>query len=89
MIPITVKDQNQVGDNTVQPNSNKSVKAAGTRLRRRLSKSFHCDSTERGFFCGRVPGLLAGTRGSSHPASCQSPRIQRYRRTTSVLYRAG
>ena len=63
MIPITVKYQNQVGDNTVQPARNKSVNAVGTRLRRRLSKSFHRDSAERGFFWGRVPGLFAGTRG--------------------------
>ena len=50
MIPITDKVQNQGGGKTVQPSSNSSVNAAGTRLRRRLSKIFHRDSTESGFF---------------------------------------
>jgi len=53
-----------------------------TRLRRRLSKSFHCDSADSGFFNRRLPG--PGTRESSHPASCQSPRIQRCRRLMSA-----
>ena len=51
MMPITDKVQNQADGSTVQPSSNSNVKAADTRLRRRLSKIFHCDSTESGFFC--------------------------------------
>ena len=50
MIPITDKVHNQNGDKTVQPSSNSSVNADGTRLRRRLSKIFHRDSPESGFF---------------------------------------
>ncbi len=50
MIPITDKVHNQNGDKTVQPSSNRRVNADGTRLRRRLSKSFHRDSPESGFF---------------------------------------
>ncbi len=50
MIPITAKVQNQADDKTVQPSSNRSVNAAGTRLRRRLSKIFQRDSPESGFF---------------------------------------
>ena len=50
MIPSTDKVQNQADGNTVQPSSNRSVKAAGTRLRRRLSKIFHRESIESGFF---------------------------------------
>ena len=38
----------QAGDKSVQPKSNKSVSASGARLRRRLSKIFHCDSAESG-----------------------------------------
>ena len=34
---------------TVHPSSNKSIKAAGTRLRRRLSKIFQCANQENGF----------------------------------------
>ena len=34
---------------TVQPKSSSRVNAAGTRLRRRLSKSFHSESADRGF----------------------------------------
>ena len=86
-MPITVRVQNHSGDKAVQPSSNSSVKAEGTRLRRRLSKSFHSESAESGFFW-RCP-LEPGTRGSSHGTSCQSPRIQRWRRLTSALYRDG
>jgi hypothetical protein len=50
MMPITDRVQNQADDKTVQPSSNSSVNAAGTRLRRRLSKIFHRDSSESGFF---------------------------------------
>ena len=83
MMAITDKVQNQADGRTVQPRSNRSVKAADTRLRRKLSKIFHRDSPESGFFwrCGPGPG----TPGSSHRAMCQSPRIQRCRRLTSAL----
>ena len=47
MIPITARLQNQGDDRIVQPSNNRSVNAEGTRLRRRLSKSFHWDSSER------------------------------------------
>jgi hypothetical protein len=50
MMLITAKVQNQADDKTVQPRSNRSVKAADTRLRRKLSKIFHRDSPESGFF---------------------------------------
>ena len=66
------------GDSTVQPSSNSAVSAAGTRLRRRLSKIFQRDSADSGLRSRRRSG--PGTWRRSHPASCQSPRIQRCRR---------
>jgi hypothetical protein len=48
MMPITDKVHNQAGDRRVHPNSNSSVSAVGSRLRRRLSMSFHWDSFESG-----------------------------------------
>ena len=71
MIPITARVQNQGGDRTVQPSSNSRVNAAGTRLRRRLSKIFHRDSPESGFF--RRPPPRPGTRGSSHRSNLPIP----------------
>ena len=60
----------------------KAMSAIGTRLRRRLSKIFHHDNAEIGL---RIPRPSAsGTRGSSHGKICQSPRIQRCRRTASI-----
>jgi hypothetical protein len=50
MIPITDKVQNQGEGITVQPKRRRSVNAKGERLRRRLSKIFHRESRERGFF---------------------------------------
>jgi hypothetical protein len=50
MIPITHKVQNQADDKTVQPRSNRIVNAADTRLRRKLSKIFHRERPESGFF---------------------------------------
>ena len=47
----------------------------GTRLRRRLSNIFHQPSFVTVLRTRFFPG--AGTEGSSHPAICQSPRIQR------------
>ena len=50
MIPITDRVQNHAGDKTIHPDSNRRVNAGGTRLRLRLSMSFHNDSPEIGFF---------------------------------------
>ena len=83
MMPITASVQNQGRGNSVQPNSSSSVNPAGTRLRRRLSKIFHCESPESGLRWRPAP--VRGTRVSSHDAICQSPRIQRWRRATSAL----
>ncbi|MEA3220197.1 MAG: hypothetical protein OZX49_01298 [Immundisolibacter sp.] len=72
------------GDPSAQPGNSSSVRAAGTRLRRRLSSSFHCDSADSGLRSRGAPGG-PGTRRRNQPASCQSPRIQRRRRLTSRL----
>ena len=58
-----------------QPSSSMIVSESGTRLRRRLSRSFQRESTVRGLG-SRFP-LKARTRRLSHGRSCQSPRIQR------------
>ena len=90
-MPITAKVQNQGVANTVQPSTNSSVSAAGTRLRRKLSKIFQRDSAESGFCWRRAPppalgsAQLTSTRGSNHWAICQSPRIHLWRRLTSAL----
>ena len=60
---------------TYQPTSVNSTSAAGTRLRRRLSKIFQRDSPESGFRSLRPSA--AGTRGKSQLTICQSPRIHR------------
>ena len=68
---------------TVQPTSSSSSSATGTRLRRRLSKIFHCDSAESGFaHASRAGG--PGPAAAATPAICQSPRIQRCRRAMSA-----
>ena len=77
----TVKVQNQGLARQHQAISNKSVAAAGTKLRRRLSKIFQRESAERGLRSERPAG--PGTRGRSQRRICQSPRIQRRRRLTS------
>ena len=74
-MPSTARVQNPADENTVQPSSRSSVIATGTRLRRRLSNSFQRDSAESGLLRVRPSG--PGAHGSSQPASCQSPRIQR------------
>ena len=79
----TIAVQNHAAASTVQPSSSNAVSVAGTRLRRRLSKSFHCDSSDSGLRSRRPSA--PGTRRRSQPASCQSPRIQRRRRATSAL----
>jgi hypothetical protein len=48
-IPITNKVHNQSGERKVQENTNRSVSAAGTRLRRKLSKIFQRESPDSGF----------------------------------------
>ncbi len=63
------------------PSKSSSI-ATGTRLRRRLSKIFHHDKAEIGFFT-LLPSA-PGTLGNSHRAICQSPRIHRCRRLTSA-----
>ena len=55
-IPTTDSVQNQGDGRTVQPSSSSSVNAGGTRLRRRLSKSFQRDSAESGFFAAPPVG---------------------------------
>ena len=50
MIPITDKTQNPGDGKTVQPSSNSTTNAGGTRLRRRLSKIFHAERALIGFF---------------------------------------
>ena len=47
-IPTTPRSTTTRADSTVHPSSSSNVSAAGTRLRRRLSKIFHCDSSESG-----------------------------------------
>ena len=81
-IAITANVQSHGCGSTVHPNSSTSVNAAGTRLRRRLSNSFHHDNADSGLRTRGPSG--PGTSGSSQPASCQSPRIQRWRRAMSA-----
>ena len=50
MIPRIDSVQNQAAGSTVQPSSIKRVNAADMRLLRRLSKIFHWDSLDKGFF---------------------------------------
>jgi len=65
-----------------QPSTASAISAAGTRLRRRLSNSFHFDSADSGL--RGAPGS-ACRRRRSQPISCQSPRTQRWRRAMSTL----
>jgi hypothetical protein len=58
----------------VQPAVSRATTAGGSKLRRRLSNSFQRPSA--GTSLGRDP-VAAGTLGSSHGKSCQSPRTQR------------
>src|SRR3990172_9489321 len=51
MIPITDTVQNQAGGRIIQPRRSKRDSADGTRLLLRLSKIFHRDNPESGFFC--------------------------------------
>ena len=74
-MPITAQVQIPGDASSAHPSNKSSVNAIGARLRRKLSNNFHCDSQDSGFFCQRPS--KARTRGSNHPSSCQSPRIQR------------
>ncbi len=65
-----------------QPSTASAINAAGTRLRRRLSNSFHLDSADSGL--RGAPGSECRRR-RSQPISCQSPRTQRWRRAMSAL----
>jgi hypothetical protein len=65
-----------------QPSTARAISAAGTRLRRRLSNSFHFDSADSGL--RGAPGSECRRR-RSQPISCQSPRTQRWRRVMSAL----
>ncbi len=82
--------QSQAGCSTVQPSSSSTVRAAGVRLRRRLSKIFPRDSGDSGFLtltAGPLRCAASGGRrslGQSQAMICQSPRIQRWRRFTSA-----
>ena len=78
MIPISDKVQNQTGDKTAHPSSNSSVNATGTRLRRRLSKIFHCDSPESGFLSRLAPG----------PAVALGPPAFAYVFSSATIWRA-
>ena len=60
---MTTKVHSQLCGNTVHPSSRRIVSAGGTRLRRRLSRSFHCESTDSGFGRRRGPG----------PGTCDKP----------------
>ena len=71
MMPITARVQNQAEGNTVQPRSKSSVKAGAVRLRRRLSKIFHLESEESGFFSWRESG--PGTPGINHCSNLPIP----------------
>jgi len=81
-MPSTTTVQNAADENTVQPSNSSSVRAAGTKLRRRLSNSFQRDRADIRFL--RYLPSTPGAQGSNQTASCQSPRIQRWRRLTSA-----
>ncbi|MNO85833.1 hypothetical protein D3C76_772130 [compost metagenome] len=66
-----------------QPHSSSASSAAGSRLRRRLSKIFQRDKALSGLCTW--PWVPVCSQGTSHGSSCQSPRIQRCRRLLSAL----
>ncbi|MNO76372.1 hypothetical protein D3C76_674440 [compost metagenome] len=66
-----------------QPHSSRVSSAAGSRLRRRLSKIFQRDKALSGL--SARPWVPVCSQGTSHGSSCQSPRIQRCRRLLSAL----
>src|SRR5438270_11499341 len=58
-----------------QPSTNSRKVAGSTRLRRRLSRIFHCETREIGF--GTFRPVSSQTLGNSEHVICQSPRNQR------------
>ena len=82
MIVSTARVQTEAGASTVQPSSSSAVKAIGSRLRRRLSSNFQRDRLDKGLVTRRPSA--AGTPGSNQRISCQSPRVQRWRRVASA-----
>ena len=60
------------------PTSSAAVRKAGTRERRRLSKSFH--RSNRGSGLGSVSPVAVLTVWNSHGATCQSPRTHLWSR---------
>ncbi len=82
MIVSNSKVQNQtipVANN--HPITNKINNDGATRLRRRLSSSFHFDNRDKGFLRHGVKlssiRFEHKTLGNNQPTNCQSPRIQR------------
>ena len=94
-MPSAVQNPARPG-NTVQPSTNSATRAAGIRLRRKLSKTFQRSTSERTLRRrstwpepGGVSGGAAGVVRNSHGSNCQSPRTQRCSRLANELYRAG
>src|SRR4051794_5525662 len=88
-IPTTTAVKNNAPAGANHPANKTASSAIGTRLRRRFSKIFHPESADTGFDTLGPPAVAAGTRGNSHGAICQSPRIHLYRRLTSAGYADG
>ena len=65
-MPTTTAVQSHAGASTVHPTAGAPSEAAGTRLRRRLSNTFHCDSIDSGLR-SRLPSGPC-TRRRSHPS---------------------
>ncbi|MNP74206.1 hypothetical protein D3C76_1710450 [compost metagenome] len=66
-----------------QPQASMVRKAPGSRLRRRLSKIFQRARLLRRL--GAKPPWGFGAHGKAQYSTCQSPRIQRWRRLASAL----
>ena len=81
-IPIKVNVHNQDCGRMVHPAIKNMSMATGTRLRLKLSKNFHLDNPDNGFFLDDL--LRSGTLGINQCNNCQSPRIQRYLLLTSA-----
>src|SRR3954447_6247523 len=69
--------------NTSQPRTNSRKVAGSTRLRRRLSKIFHCETREIGF--ETIRPVSSGTRENNQLVICQSPRSHRCLRRLYAL----
>ena len=66
----------------VHPANISKVSETGMRLRLKLSRIFHHDKKDIGFF--RELSFILGKMGNNQGISCQSPLIQRARRFTSA-----